>query len=163
MAEERIMDFEGANQALDRRMGEGVQQGNLAGTLSDFTSEEVPGEGRQDGKGRLVVQVTTAGRALPVQGARVVISNTDGEVIDVQTTDNSGRTSGVELNAPSFVYSQTPGNIRPYSGYNVRVEALGYFTQSLMNVAVFDRIESIQPVVLEPVGEDQLEGDRETD
>ena len=47
-----------------------------------------------------------------------------------------------------------------YSTYNVRVEKDGYFTEEFLNVAVFDKIESIQPVSLEPLGENSLENDR---
>ncbi len=137
---------------------EGVQEYNK--TLSGSRFDKTSFEEEMDGRGRLIVQATTAGGALPVQGAIVTVTKTDGEMIEKQTTDKSGRTQGVYLPAPSYIYSQSPGDLRPYSTYNVRVEATGFFTQNLLNVAVFDGVESIQPVALEPVGEDQLEDNR---
>lgn len=164
IVEEKTMDFEESNKALDRLMGVAASVVEASGvtqeTLSGSSFEDESDETQARGIGRLIVQVTTAGGTLPIQGAEVTVSRTNGDVVNVQTTDNSGRTRSIELDTPSFIYSRAPGNMRPYSTYNVRTEAPGYFTQNLLNVAVFDRIESIQPISMEPVGEDELENDR---
>ena len=161
------LDFEGANLALDRLMGVGSafsEPAVEATTLADDSASEVPQEQAElGGAGRLIAQVTTAGGALPVQGSTVTISRTNGDLLEIQTTDRSGRTPGIELPAPLARYSQTPGGIRPYSTYNLKVEKPGFYTQELLNVAIFDRIESIQPVALEPLGEDATERDRLTE
>ncbi len=161
---EKTTDFETSNVALDKLLeasaaGAG-QQISSSSTLFGNTSNTAPADTPPVGQGSLIVQATTAGGAIPVQGAEVTISSSDGDIIAVRVTDNSGRTNRVLLDAPSYLYSQTPGTIRPYSTYNIRIEAPGYFTQNLLNIAVFDRIESIQPVILEPLEEDQLEDDR---
>ena len=161
------LDFENSNLALDRLMGVGdafSEPAVEAATLSDDSASEVPPtQAELGGIGRLIAQVTTAGGALPIQGSTVTISQTNGTPLDIQTTDRSGRTPGIELPAPLARYSQTPGGIRPYSTYNMRVEKPGFYTQELLNIAVFDRIESIQPVALEPLGEDATERDRLTE
>lgn len=163
----RKLDFESANLALDRLMGVGnsfSESAAQAATLSDDTASEIPqAQSELSGAGRLIVQVTTASGALPIQEATVTITQTNNDLIEIQTTDKSGRTPGIELPAPLARYSQTPGGIRPYSTYNLMVEKPGYYTQELLNIAVFDRIESIQPVALEPLGEDAIERDRLTE
>lgn len=112
------------------------------------------------GIGRLIVQASTASGALPIVNAKVTVEETDGRVIEVLMTDNSGRTRAVELSAPDAEYSQTPGDVVPYKAYNVRVEKQGFYTEELRNVAVFDGINSIQPVALEPLGENSTEDDK---
>ena len=112
------------------------------------------------GIGRLIVQASTASGALPIVNAKVTVEETDGRVIEVLMTDNSGRTRAVELPAPDAEYSQTPGDVVPYKVYNVRVEKQVFYTEELRNVAVFDGINSIQPVALEPLGENSTEDDK---
>ncbi len=157
------LDFEEHNLALDRLMGVGAfsQPSVVTSTLADETATEgEPTESELGGSGRLIAQVTTASGALPIVDAVVTIFRTDGSIIDVQKTDRSGRTSGISLPAPPARYSQQPGGIRPYSTYSLRAESPGYYSKELLNIAVFDQIESIQPVDLEPLGEDALENDR---
>ena len=158
------LDFEDSNLALDSLMGVGnafSQPSVASSTLSDDSkAEAAPTQTELLGTGRLIAQVTTANGALPIQGATVTLTQTNNDIIDIQTTDRSGRTSGAELPAPLARYSQTPGGIRPYSTYNMRVEKPGFYTQELLGIAVFDQTESIQPVALEPLGEDATEIDR---
>ncbi len=159
----RVIDYSEQNNAFDRLMSAGdTEADNPAGigsTLSGM-SEGLTEAETNGGRGRLVIQAVVAGGALPIGGATVTVTNNSGEVIEVQTTDNSGRTPGVVLPAPSAEYSQKPGTVRPYATYNVRIEKPGYYTREFLNVAVFDRIESIQPVIMEPLGEDATESDR---
>ena len=112
------------------------------------------------GKGSVVVQVYTANGSLPVQGAKVIIEGINGTKLYELYTDNGGRTKSVELCVPPAKNSQTQGNTDTYGVFNIRVEMQGYYTEEFLNVAVFDKIESIQPVLLEPVGENALEGDK---
>lgn len=124
------------------------------------TTDEKTESSNNSGEGTLRVQVTTAGGAVPIDGATVTITDKDGNFIEKQTTDNSGRTEPVALPAPPFEYSQKPGSILPYSTYSMRVEMPGYYTEEFLNIAVFDTVASIQPVALEPLGENATENDR---
>ncbi len=110
--------------------------------------------GNLTGQGTLVVQVSLAKGAIPVEGARVIVSLGDSVITD-QLTDKNGRTPVLTLPAPSKELSQTPGgNIRPYSIYNVRISYPGYYVEEAINIPIFDNINSIQPVALVPLPEE---------
>lgn len=106
------------------------------------------------GQGSLVVQVSLAKGAIPVEGAKVIVSLED-KVLGEFLTDKSGRTPTLSLPAPGKELSQTPdGVIRPYSIYNVRISYPGYYVEEAINVPIFDAIKSIQPVALVPLPEE---------
>ena len=113
-------------------------------------------DGMRGGKGTLMVQVTSANGALPIEGAKVTISEVEeegGAVIANLVTDRSGRTEKIEIATPLAEVSQQPGTIRPYRNVNIMIEYPGYYVKENINVPVFDKIESIQPVALEPLPE----------
>ncbi len=107
------------------------------------------------GEGYIVVRVSTARGAIPVSGAEVIIRNNDPgnstDIVASMLSSNSGLTTQISLPAPSKVLSESPGNIRPYSTYNIEVRADGYFTQNYNEVAVFDGITSYQNAILIPL------------
>lgn len=106
------------------------------------------------GQGTLIVQVSLAKGAIPVEGAQVQVALGD-QILSEQLTDKSGRTPILTLPAPSEELSQTPGSsIRPYSVYNIRIFYPGYYVEEAINVPIFDKINSIQPVALIPLPED---------
>ena len=81
------------------------------------------------GTGYLVVQVTTASSAIPLEGAFVTVSydtENENDVIYELRTDRDGKTARVPLPAPSRSTSQQPENSRPFSTYTVSVSLLGY-------------------------------------
>ncbi len=123
-----------------------------AGTpATDTTSFSQTGE--LTGQGTLIVQVALAKGAIPVEGARVVVSLGDTIFADF-FTDKSGRTPLLILPAPDRELSQTPGGTtRPYSIYNIRISYPGYYVEEALNVPIFDKINSIQPVALVPLPE----------
>ncbi len=109
--------------------------------------------GELTGSGTLVVQVTLARGAVPVEGAKVIVS-LDGKVLTELLTDKSGQTEVLTLPAPSGSLSQTPGGaVRPYSIYHIRISYPGYYVEEAINVPIFDKINSIQPVALVPLPE----------
>lgn len=130
---------------------------------SDFMEEAVltavTDQKTYDGNGFLTVQVSLARGAYPVKGADVVISGASGEpefLINL-TTDQSGRTQRVTLPAPKASYSQTPNNgFRPYGIYDVKVSLPGYYTENALNVQIFDQVESIQPISLRPISQNDV-------
>ncbi len=112
------------------------------------------------GVGRLIVQVFLANGAVPIQNATVSITDRNKNLITNLSTDNSGRTPSVDLPAPSARLSLQPGDVKPYSTYNIKVEYPGYYTEEFLNVPVFDGIESIQPVSMEALSENALATDK---
>ena len=116
-------------------------------------SEGFSQTGELTGSGTLMVQVTLARGAVPVEGAKVIVSLAD-QVLAELSTDKSGQTEILALPAPSGSLSQTPGGaVRPYSIYNIRISYPGYYVEEAINVPIFDRINSIQPVALIPLPE----------
>ncbi len=104
--------------------------------------------------GSLIVQVTTAGGAFPVQGAAVTVRATgEGGMPFLQTvyTDGSGRTPILELDTPPASSSLSPGIRNPYATYDIRVEREGFFVHENRNAPVFSGIYSIQNVDLIPL------------
>lgn len=152
----RYTDYKEFNDALDNLIGSTVNNVTQPATPSDEKSIE----NNCTGMGRLIVQVSTANGALPIPNATVTVTKADGSVISMQLTDSSGRTSAIALCAPPSAYSQSPGSTMAYNTYNIKVEKNGYYTEEFLNVAVFDKIDSIQPVALEPLGENSLSNDK---
>ena len=111
----------------------------------------------QGGTGYLIVQVSTAGGAIPLPGALVTIRDYDpetepdrGNVIASFYTDRSGRTPQLALPAPSRTLSQAPGSpMLPYALYSVDVKADRYFENYYAAVPIFDGIVAVQPAVLQ--------------
>lgn len=108
------------------------------------------------GTGWLIVVVSLARGAIPVEGAKVTVTKSDGDMALAAElfTDNSGRTEKLALPAPMAKYSQTPGgSMRPYSIYDIAVEKEGYYPEKAINVPIFDNNVSIQPMALIPLSE----------
>ena len=109
------------------------------------------------GTGYLIVQVSTAGGAIPLPGALVTVRDYDpenqsevGNVIASMRTDRSGRTQRLALPAPSRTLSQAPGSaILPYALYSIDVKTDRYFENYFASVPIFDGIVAVQPAVLQ--------------
>lgn len=100
--------------------------------------------------GYLLVNARTALGALPVKGARVIVTGAP-EPIEVYT-DMSGATERIELPTPALESSLSPGSaLPPYSSYDVSVEADGYYTVKTKSVPVFPGVTSVQNVNMIPV------------
>ena len=86
----------------------------------------------------LLFQLSTAREALPVQGARITVTDpTNGETHTL-TTDSSGRTAALCVTAPPVDWSLVPDSAElPYSTYNALVEAEGYLSVEITGIQVF--------------------------
>ncbi len=119
------------------------------------------------GEGRLIFAVSTAGGAIPLEGAAVTVrrrrSVTDGsggEVMAVVYSDASGKTEMIPLPAPAKSLSLTPpraGEPAPYALYDAEVILPAYYTQTFTRIPVFDGITSIQQAALIPLPENGFE------
>jgi len=138
---------------------------------SDFSSVDTgdvfPEDNPRDmsGQGYLQVEVTAASRAIPVQDATVIVTESSGEMdslIGMTVTDENGSTPVMPLPAPSKSFSESPDpSERPYSEYNIRVYKQGFYTVPQLTVPIFDGIKSIQPVSMIPLAEFERNGTEE--
>lgn len=118
------------------------------------------------GEGRLIFQVSTAGGAIPLEGAEVTVrsfrSLTDGsggEVISVLYSGPDGKTDMLILPAPAKSLSQQPtrdGAPFPYALYDAEINLENFRRQSYTRIPVFDGITSIQHANLIPLPENGL-------
>lgn len=79
-------------------------------------------------KGQLQISAVSAEGNVPIDDATIEISLT-GEpenVIEQLTTDSSGNSETIDLDAPPLEYSLSPGDNQPYSEYNLKITAPGY-------------------------------------
>ncbi len=106
--------------------------------------------------GTLIVSVYTAGGAIPVEDALVIIrgseQNSSG-VLSVLYTDQSGNTPRITLPAPPAAESEKPGTDKPYATYNIEVDKENFYPRTFINVPLFAGTTSIQPVNLIPLAE----------
>lgn len=120
--------------------------------MEQDSRQSVPG-----GTGYLIVQVSTAGGAIPLPGALVTVRDYDpepsterGQVIASFYTDRSGRTPKLALPAPARALSQSPNSpVLPYALYSVDVKADRYFENFYTGVPIFDGVVAVQPAVLQ--------------
>ena len=117
------------------------------------------------GMGYLIVRASTAGGAIPLEGATVKIwrdfpvseESTEpkihnGDVHRVLLTDRDGNTPRISLITPPREISYTPGGI-PYAYYHIDVTADGFYPQEFIRVPIYDGITSIQNAYLIPIAE----------
>lgn len=104
------------------------------------------------GTGNLIIQARTAGGALPLIGVRVRIRDHEGTVLYDLTTDESGETEQISLEAVDRRLSLDPSYIGiPYSTYGLEAEAEGFNSLHIADVQIFDGENAIQPVALIPM------------
>ena len=115
-----------------------------------------------EGTGYLIVHVTTARGAIPLEGAQVDIRSYPpdktegrGDVIASLVTQRDGNTLPYPLTAPPRTDSLRPGNGTPYAVYFLEVHENGYYSQTYQNVPIFDGIVAIQPADLIPLPENE--------
>ncbi len=98
-------------------------------------------------KGFLIVSVYKDSIAEPISGANVIVRAENYE--QSFTTDSSGKTNIIELNAPLKIYSLTPQDeVRPYSIYQLEISKPGFETTIINGVQIFPEETSLQNVFL---------------
>ena len=106
--------------------------------------------------GYLIVRVSTALGAIPLENATVTIrgntKETSGAVYSM-LSDRDGLTKKVSLPAPPRTISEHPGEYVPFSSWNIDVFKEGYVPVSFGNVPVYSSVVSVQPAVLVPISE----------
>ena len=102
--------------------------------------------------GKLQINVTSTLGLIPVQGATVTISYTGVPDVTIEriNTDSSGQTEVIDLPAPPLEYSQVPVEQRPYSEYNIQVEAPGYEPVLISGTEILPDVTAVQPIQMVP-------------
>ena len=116
-------------------------------------------DSRNTATGYLVVAVTTAQNAVPLENALVTVSsvkeNGDSELLYTTRTNRSGQTAMLPLPAPPLGNSLSPGSSNPYARYAVTVNLDGYQPVSTKDLTVFADVVATLPVYLIPLEEFQ--------
>ena len=99
-----------------------------------------------NGYGQLSVNVYANDVGMPIENAKVTITDRNSEsVIEEFITNSSGQTPVVELPAPPVEYSLEYSNMKPYSEYNVFVESNGFELLKVEGVQIMSTTATIQP------------------
>ncbi|MFR7991797.1 MAG: peptidoglycan-binding protein [Lachnospiraceae bacterium] len=106
----------------------------------------------EEDSGKLTLNVQSDVQLIPIENAIINISYTGdpGNPIATVRTDESGQTEDLTLPAPPLQYSQQPGEMQPYSEYNISVTADGYEPVEISGTEIFADELAIQPVKMTP-------------
>ncbi len=112
-----------------------------------------------DAHGLLQVNVVSVVNDLPISGATVRISyaGEPDRTLQEVTTNSSGQTQQVSLEAPPLEYSLVPGEGQPYAEYNLEVTAPGYKPLTILGTEILPDATAIQPAALEPLSDNRPE------
>lgn len=104
--------------------------------------------------GYLIVKVSTARGAIPLENASVNIRGSEQDASGILfslRTNRDGQTEKIALPTPPKAESETPNpSVIPYALYNVDVFKEGYVPLFFQNVPIFPEITSIQGAVMVP-------------
>ena len=106
--------------------------------------------------GYLVVRVTTARGAIPLENATVSVRGTTPQnsgIIYSLETDISGLTPRLPLPAPPLSNSLSPDQSTPYSLWSIDVFCKGFVSKKYENVPIYSGITSVQSAELVPLSE----------
>ncbi len=98
--------------------------------------------------GTLRIQLTNRSNEIPVQVAKISVSYTGNpsQVIEEVSSDDSGNTETLTLNAPPLEYSMEPSEQQPYSEYTIQVTAPGYRDITVSAIDILPGEAAIQNV-----------------
>ena len=107
--------------------------------------------------GYLKVFATTEGELFPIKNARIEIADTGepNRVLEVISTDESGNSQTVSLDAPPLEYSMSPSDNQPYSEYNIKITAPNYEEQIITGIQILSGETGVQNVRMVPSLEGQ--------
>lgn len=106
--------------------------------------------------GYLQIQTRTAQDAIPVDGAQILVWDSEGNILYRLTSDESGETQAVSLETLDRSYSQNPDYMGiPYYSYGVTVDAEGFEPVSVTEIPIYDGETATLPVILTPLQDRQ--------
>ena len=112
-------------------------------------------------RGNLQIQITSSVDSFPVPDASIRISYTGipENTLEELTTDSSGQSETIELDAPPVEYSPDATNEeQPYAEYTLEVNAPGFEPVNIAGTEILAGVTAIQKIRLRPlVAEDQTQ------
>ncbi len=103
-----------------------------------------------NGTGGIQIQTTVASGAYPLSGVSVRIRGAEEKnryIAYTARTGINGNTPIITLPTPQLEYSLKYGaHEQPYASYDVEIDAEGYYSKTIRNVAVFPNTVAIQPI-----------------
>ena len=101
--------------------------------------------------GTLRVRVSGRSDGSPVPDAKISLSYTGNpsQTLEEVTTDESGNSQVLELDAPPLEYSMEPSEQQPYSEYTITISAPGYRSVNISGIEVLPNQLSLQNVSLD--------------
>ena len=104
-------------------------------------------------KGKLQINVSSSVNSRPIVEAEISISYTGvpENILERLTTDSSGQTEVIDLDAPPEEWSLNPENERqPYSEYTFDISAPGFEPVSIAGAEILANVKAIQNVRMRP-------------
>lgn len=107
----------------------------------------------QGSKGLLKINVLSSLNNYPVEDAKISISYKGGPEgsLEEVTTNSSGQTENITLDAPPVELSLSPGEEQPYSEYSLRVTAEGYDPLVISGTQILGDTLALQNCQLTPL------------
>ncbi len=109
-------------------------------------------------KGKIAVRVYASDLTIPIEGASVYIYDYNElgqrELIAKRTTDKTGQTDVIAIDAPNKEYSLSPdSDIKAFRDVNIFVEANGYRSILIEDAQVFSDVTMVQNAEMIPLAE----------
>lgn len=103
-------------------------------------------------RGSLQINVTADVGLIPIRNANITISYTGepNSTLETLTTDSSGQTDTISLDAPPLEYSLTPNSPMPYAEYTLNITAPGYEPVTVSGVEVLPDVTAVQNIEMTP-------------
>jgi hypothetical protein len=112
-----------------------------------------------EGIGYLRTQVYAASRAVPIEGALVLITqvkNDEVYLIRMLVTDENGYTETVPLPVPVDNLDNYPNPLeKPFRDYRLSAYANGYYIVEDVKVPIMANVKSLQPIQMVPLRENE--------
>jgi hypothetical protein len=101
-------------------------------------------------KGTLKIHLVSGSTGAPIEGATIDVSYTGNpaEVIEEVSTDDSGNSDALTLDAPPLEYSMEPAEMQPYSEYTIHIQAPGFRDFTISAIEILPGEISTQEVAL---------------
>lgn len=113
--------------------------------------------------GHLQIQTRTAQDAIPLEGARILVLDDEGNALYRLVTDESGETQAVSLETLDRSFSLNPDYLgKPYADYGITVQLEGFEPVSITNIPIFDGETATLPIMLTPLRERGISRTAET-